>query len=72
MSFATFLHSAKSFKRPSDPGIQGTPAACIVALAEALSPILSIISGEAPINLISCSSHILENFEFSAKKPYPG
>ena len=50
----------------------GTPAAFMVALAEALSPILSIISLEAPMNLMSCSAHILENLAFSERKPYPG
>ncbi len=54
---------------PSEPGTQGTPAAFMVALAVALSPILLIISAEAPINLMSCSSHILENLAFSDKKP---
>ena len=57
---------------PSLPGTQGTPAAFIVALAFALSPIWSIISPVAPINLILCSSHNLENLAFSDKKPYPG
>ena len=33
----------------------GTPAAFMVALAEALSPMASIISGEAPMNLMSFS-----------------
>ena len=50
----------------------GTPAAFIVSFAEDLSPILSIISGEAPINLILCSSQIFENLLFSDKNPYPG
>ena len=50
----------------------GTPAAFIVAFAVALSPILSIISAEAPINLMPFSAHILENLAFSDKKPYPG
>ena len=44
----------------------------MVALAVALSPIFEIISAEAPINFIWCSSHILENFAFSERKPYPG
>ena len=57
---------------PSDPGIVGIPAACIVALAVALSPILFIMEGVAPINFILCSSQISENFAFSDKKPYPG
>ena len=50
----------------------GTPAAFMVALAVALSPILSIISAEAPMNLIPFSAHILENLAFSERKPYPG
>ena len=57
---------------PSLPGTHGTPAAFIVSFADALSPILSIISGEAPINLIPCSPQIFENLEFSDKNPYPG
>src|SRR5690554_6105853 len=57
---------------PSDPGMVGTPAAAMVALAVALSPILLIISGVAPINFILYSSQILENSAFSDKKPYPG
>ena len=36
------------------------------------SPIFAIISGEAPMNLILCSSQIFENFAFSDKNPYPG
>ena len=47
----------------------GTPAFFIVAFADALSPILLIISLDAPINFMSCSEHILENFEFSERKP---
>ena len=50
----------------------GTPAFFMVSLAEALSPIPSIIAGEAPINFILFSSQILEKFEFSARNPYPG
>ena len=57
---------------PSEPGIVGTPAFFMVSLALALSPIASIISGEAPINFIPCSLQILLNFEFSDRKPYPG
>ena len=72
VSLATFSHSSKDFIMPSLPGTHGTPAAFIVALAFALSPILSIISGDAPINLISCSAQIFENLAFSDKKPYPG
>ena len=41
----------------------------MVSFADALSPILLIISLEAPINLMSCSEHILENFEFSERNP---
>ena len=70
--FANFLASFKDSIIPSDPGIVGTPASFIVDIAEALSPIRSIISAEAPINLILCSSQILENREFSDKNPYPG
>ncbi len=54
---------------PSLPGTQGTPASFIVAFAVALSPILEIISAEAPINLILCSSQIFENLAFSDKNP---
>ena len=57
---------------PSDPGTHGTPASFMVSLAVALSPILSIWSAEAPINLIPCSAQIRENLEFSLRKPYPG
>ena len=57
---------------PSLPGTHGTPAAFMVNFAVALSPIFEIISDDAPINLISCSSQIFENFAFSDKKPYPG
>ena len=57
---------------PSLPGMVGTPAAFMVALAEALSPMASIISGEAPMNLMSFSPHTLENWAFSERKPYPG
>ena len=67
--FAVFLHSEKSSIIPSLPGTHGTPAAFIVNLAVALSPILEIISHEAPMNLISCSSQIFENFAFSDRKP---
>ncbi len=69
---AIFLAFSNESMIPPEPGIVGTPASFIVAIAEALSPILSIISAEAPINLILCSSHIFENLEFSDKKPYPG
>ena len=68
-SLANFSHSLKSFMIPSEPGIQGTPAEIMVDFAEALSPIWSIISPVAPINLISCSSHNLENFAFSDRNP---
>ena len=44
-------------------------ASFIVAFALALSPIFSIISGEAPINFIPCSLQILENLAFSDKNP---
>ena len=54
---------------PSLPGTHGTPAAFMVALALALSPMRSIISGEAPMNLIPCSSHIFEKRAFSDKNP---
>ena len=47
----------------------GTPAAFIVALAVALSPILLIISLEAPMNFMPCSEHILEKRAFSDKNP---
>ena len=69
---ANFLHSSKSFIIPLDPGIVGTPAFFIVSFADALSPIPLIIAGDAPINLISFSPHILEKLAFSAKNPYPG
>ena len=69
---ANFSASSKEPMIPSEPGMVGTPAAFIVAFAEALSPILSIMSGEAPINLMPCSAQIFENFEFSDKNPYPG
>src|SRR5690554_4381605 len=59
-------------RRPSEPGMVGTPAAAMVALAVALSPILLIMSGVAPINLMLYSSQILENSAFSDKNPYPG
>ena len=68
-SDANFLHSLKSIINPSEPGIVGTPAYFIVSFAAALSPMPSIISGDAPINFILFSVHILEKFEFSAKKP---
>ena len=60
---ATFLASFRSFRIPSDPGMVGPPAFLMVALAEALSPILSIWSPVAPMNLISCSAQIRENLE---------
>ena len=69
---ATFTHVLKSGMIPSLPGTQGTPASIIVVLAIALSPIRLIMSSEAPINLILCSSHNLENLAFSERKPYPG
>ena len=52
---ACFLASSRSFSKPTEPGTHGTPAAIIVALAVALSPIAAICSGKAPINLILCS-----------------
>ena len=52
VSIASFSHSLKSAITPSLPGTQGTPAAFIVDLALALSPIWSIIVPVAPINLI--------------------
>ncbi len=53
--FAVFFASSTSLSKPSDPGIHGTPAAVMVALALALSPIPAICSGVAPINLMLCS-----------------
>ena len=67
--FAAVLAEFKFLIIPSEPGMIGTPAFFMVSFAEALSPILLIISLEAPINFISCSEHILENFEFSDRKP---
>ena len=67
-----FLQCSKDSMIPALPGIQGTPASIIVAFAVALSPILLIISGDAPMNFIPCSSQIFENFAFSDKNPYPG
>ena len=72
ISNAISLHSLKSLIKPLDPGIVGTPAFSIVDFAAALSPIPSIIFGEAPINLIPFSAHIFEKLEFSARNPYPG
>ena len=66
---ANFLHSSKFLIIPSDPGIVGTPAFFIVSLAAALSPIPSIISGDAPINFIPFSLHIFEKLEFSERNP---
>ncbi len=54
---------------PSLPGTTGTPQLRIVLFANALSPILLIISGEGPINLIFVSAQISENSAFSAKNP---
>ena len=68
-STASFLQALKSGIIPTEPGIVETPAFFMVSFAFALSPIPSIISGEAPINLISFSLQIFEKLEFSAKKP---
>ncbi|MNZ95577.1 hypothetical protein D3C78_1147370 [compost metagenome] len=66
---ATLIPSLTSFNKPSDPGIVGTPAFFMVSLADALSPIALIISGEAPMNLIPFSRQIAENLAFSDKNP---
>ena len=66
---AIFFECSNDSNIPSEPGIVGTPASFIVAFALALSPIFSIISGEAPINFIPCSLQILENLAFSDKNP---
>ena len=55
ISFAIFFASGIEVNKPFEPGIQGTPAFIIVALADALSPIPAICSGKAPINLMPCS-----------------
>ena len=54
---------------PSLPGMVGTPAAFMVALAEALSPMASIISGLAPMNLMLFSLQMRENSAFSERNP---
>ena len=72
MSFANIIPCSTFSNKPSDPGTQGTPAAIMVDLALLLSPILFIISGEAPINFILFWRQISEKRAFSLKKPYPG
>ena len=72
ISLANFLAAVTSSNKPSPPGTTGTPALIMVSLAVILSPMLLIISGVGPINLIPWSAHICANFAFSAKKPYPG
>ena len=72
ISFAKPFASSTLCKRPSPPGTTGTPALIIVSFAVILSPMALIISGVGPMNLIPCSLQIRANFEFSAKKPYPG
>ena len=63
------LACAKSFNKPSEPGMVGTFAFRMVSLAEALSPMASICSGSAPMNFILCSLHILEKLAFSERNP---
>ena len=53
--FAILFAAFKFSNNPAEPGIVGTFAFFIVSLADALSPMESICSGNAPINLISCS-----------------
>ncbi len=69
MSFATTSASSASAMIPSEPGVTGTPAAVIVALAAALSPISSMLSGDGPMNFIPCSRHRRLNSARSARKP---
>ena len=69
ISFANFLAALTSSNKPSPPGTTGTPALIMVSLAVILSPMLLIISGVGPINLIPWSAQICANFAFSAKKP---
>jgi hypothetical protein len=52
-------------------GTTGTPASIIVAFADALSPILSIIS-EKLNKFNSVFLTYFENFEFSERNLYPG
>ncbi len=66
---AIFFASARDSKIPSEPGIVGTPAFSMVILALALSPIPSIISGLAPMNLIPFSAQTLEKVAFSERNP---
>ena len=72
ISLAKVFASSTLSNKPLPPGTTGTPALIMVSLAVILSPILLIISGVGPINLIPWSAQICANLAFSAKNPYPG
>ena len=57
---------------PSDPGTTGRPHSMAVFLALTLSPILVIISGDGPIQIMPCSSTLCAKSARSDKNPYPG
>ena len=58
ISLANFFAASTLSNKPSPPGTTGTPALIIVSFAVILSPILLIMSGVGPINLIPWSAQI--------------
>ena len=52
-----------------NPGTIGIPAFSASFLADILSPIFLITSGDGPINLKPLASHFSANSKFSAKNP---
>ena len=63
------LCSGSSPKGPSDPGIQGMPAAFIALIASILSPIMRIVSGRGPMKTKPLFSTRSAKSAFSDRNP---
>ena len=61
-----------SLMGPLDPGTVGTPASLITSMAETLSPIRRMVSGDGPMKVKPLRSTCSAKSEFSDKNPYPG
>jgi hypothetical protein len=69
MRRAQSIASRSSETGPGVPGTIGTPAAAIADRAALLLPIVSIASGEGPMNAMPTWAQISAKEEFSARNP---
>ena len=66
---ATTRASSTVSTRPSLPGMRGTPASSMVALAWALLPILRMISALGPMKVMPQARQTSTKWAFSLRKP---